>query len=102
MLGVRGRVAGASEPSEAEKAAAEAAAEAAAYDLDDMARRIVGGMLGAGAWAAPLCTAGCDCHKSLYEVNASRPSHTALARQIATESVVLLQNDGGHLPLKPG
>ena len=90
----------------AEKAAATAAAEKAAeveaYDLDDMARRIVGGMLGAGAWAAPLCTAGCDCHESLYAVNASRASHTDLARQIATESVVLLQNDGGHLPLTPG
>ena len=93
-------------PTAAEQAAAEAAAEADAYDLDDMARRILGGMLGAGAWAAPQCTAGCDCHEALYEVNASRASHTALSRQIATESIVLLQNDRVNdrdlLPLAPG
>ena len=93
-------------PTAAEQAAAEAAAEADAYDLDDMARRILGGMLGAGAWAAPQCTAGCDCHEALYEVNASRASHTALTRQIATESIVLLQNDRVNdrdlLPLAPG
>ena len=57
-------------------------------------------------WAAPQCTAGCDCHEALYEVNASRASHTALTRQIATESIVLLQNDRVNdrdlLPLAPG
>jgi len=67
--------------------------------IDGMVSRILLPMARYGTLDAGKCTAGTDCDDYLYTVNATSPEHTALAERIATESVLLLQNDGGHLPL---
>ena len=70
--------------------------------LDDMAARVLRGMLRANAYADPPCVAPCDCDAPLYEARASTASHVALARELAAAALVLLKNDGGVLPLRRG
>ncbi len=66
-----------------------------------MARRVVRGMLASGAWGArPVCVAGCDCARALYETTATTAAHQSLARHVAAASVVLLKNEGPVLPIR--
>lgn len=67
--------------------------------LDDAVARILRVKLRAGVFEAgrPSTRA----HAGQYELLAA-PSHRAVARQAVRESLVLLKNQGGVLPLKPG
>ena len=67
--------------------------------IDNMVTRILLPMAKYGVLDENLCTSGVDCHDMLYAVNATSPEHQALAERIATESVILLQNDKETLPL---
>lgn len=64
--------------------------------LDGMVSRVLIGMARSGAWRSRqtvrICRAGCDCDGLLYGAIATTPDHVALARQLATEAVVLLKN----------
>jgi beta-glucosidase-like glycosyl hydrolase len=55
-----------------------------------------------GAYDAPVCTVGDDCHKYLYRANVTSDAHAQLARQIAAQSAVLLKNVAETLPIKDG
>lgn len=67
--------------------------------VDEMVSRILLPMARYGALDSGKCTAGTDCDDLLYNTNATTAEHVALAERIATESVLLLQNEGGLLPL---
>ncbi|KAL3920372.1 MAG: hypothetical protein SGPRY_005274 [Prymnesium sp.] len=73
-------------------------------DLDQMVTRILRSMIKVGAWdwEEGICLApeGQNCEQTQFEKpDATSAEHTALARQIASEGVLLLQNDG-TLPLQ--
>ena len=70
--------------------------------LDDMATRVLRGMLRANAYADPPCVAPCDCDTHLYEAVATSAAHLALARELGAAALVLLKNDDGVLPLRSG
>ena len=64
--------------------------------LDDMARRVLTPVLALGLAADPPSAA-----RNIL-ANASSAAHSALARELAQASLVLLKNERGALPLAPG
>ena len=50
----------------------------------------------------PWPRAGCDCEAALYEADATSAAHRDLARRVGAASAVLLKNEEGTLPLRPG
>lgn len=64
--------------------------EVAEHLIDDKVRRIIGFLDWAGRIGSPT---------DHTEQHVERPEHRALARRAATESMVLLRNDSGLLPL---
>lgn len=68
--------------------------------LDDMAARVLTGLIMVDAFDNPVCTGGKDCNHYLYEANATSAEHADLARKIAATSASLLKNEGGVLPLR--
>ncbi|KAL3916110.1 MAG: hypothetical protein SGPRY_006960, partial [Prymnesium sp.] len=73
-------------------------------DLDQMVTRILRSMIKVGAWdwEVPACLAVEDpsCEQRQFDTpDATSAEHTAIARQIASEGVLLLKNDG-TLPLQ--
>ena len=71
--------------------------------VDEMATRVLRGLIGAGAFAPPAaCVVGCDCFPLIADAVATSPAHVALARRIGASATVLLKNDGGVLPLRGG
>jgi beta-glucosidase len=67
--------------------------------LDDAVRRVLRVKLRAGVFDAP--TPSARAYAGRYELLGSA-EHRAVARQAVVESLVLLKNQGGSLPLKPG
>jgi beta-glucosidase len=72
--------------------------------IDGMVTRVLTpmvevGLIG-GSDVKPRCTPGVDCDSMLYEVIATNKSHRDLALRVATESVLLLQNENSTLPLR--
>jgi len=66
-----------------------------------MVTRILTSIDDSGLLGSPAtCTPGTDCDSFLYEAVATSDAHEKLALRIATESVMLLKNDGGALPLE--
>ena len=66
--------------------------------VDEMATRVLRGLIGAGAFAPPAaCVVGCDCFPLIADAVATSPAHVALARRIGASATVLLKNDGAVL-----
>lgn len=63
-----------------------------------MARRVLTGMLGSGAFDTAVCTVGCDCDPYIYGVNATSAAHVTLARRIGASSAILLKNEAPCTP----
>lgn len=66
--------------------------------LDDAVRRVLRVKFELGLFEDPYRYLDADREKALLFT----PEHRAASREIAEESIVLLKNDGGLLPLKPG
>lgn len=70
--------------------------------VDDMAARVLTPMARFGlldAYNETCQPGGGGCDAPLYEANATSEEHAALALEIATASVLLLQNERAVLPL---
>ena len=72
--------------------------------LDEMATRVLRGMLGVGAfdWDVPACIAPLDgsCTQLQFEAaDATSSVNAALAREVAADSLLLLKNEASLLPL---
>jgi len=65
--------------------------------VDGASQRVLGQLVKLSATCTPP-----HCDHMLIGAVATSPEHVALARTIARESVVLLKNEGGVLPLWPG
>mmetsp|Transcript_37480 Transcript_37480/g.75947 ORF Transcript_37480/g.75947 Transcript_37480/m.75947 type:complete len:488 (+) Transcript_37480:903-2366(+) len=67
--------------------------------IDAVVTRILTPMVEHGLFDSPGCSAGVDCNPFLYEAMATNEAHKSLALRVATESVLLLQNENSILPL---
>lgn len=67
--------------------------------VQDMATRILTGMVRYGLLEHPVCQPeGGGCLEEQFDVVATSPKHQQLARRMVADSVILLKNDGDVLP----
>lgn len=78
-------------------------AELSMEKLQDMAARILIGVVRYGLMERPACTpAAGGCHKEIYELVSTSEAHKELATKIVADSVILLKNENDVLPFAEG